>query len=164
MRDPAENEDIEPSICSLRASLEDEQAIEQVYALIKSERRSGAPPQPLGRRRGRGQFAGFDCCWSRARMWEQYGEMHRGACLLSDRHRLECAVCGQWLADGHECAAHGAHGGCRKGMIDWLQPLQQALEAMQTRTADWSTPYARQLRDEVGRLRSRQSQLSAGSP
>jgi hypothetical protein len=51
-----------------------------------------------------------------------------------------------------------------KGMIDWLQPLQQAVEAMQTRTSDWSTPYARQLRDEVGRLRSRQSQLSAGSP
>ena len=38
MRDPAENKDIPPSICSLRPSPEDDQAIEQVYALIKSER------------------------------------------------------------------------------------------------------------------------------
>jgi hypothetical protein len=38
MRDPAENKDIRPSICSLRPSPEDDQAIEQVYALIKSER------------------------------------------------------------------------------------------------------------------------------
>lgn len=51
-----------------------------------------------------------------------------------------------------------------KGMIDWLQPLHQAVGALQTRTADWSTPYARQLRDEVGRLRSRQARLSASSP
>jgi hypothetical protein len=51
-----------------------------------------------------------------------------------------------------------------EGMIDWLQPLHQAVEAIKARTADWSTPYARQLRDEVARLQSRQSRLSAGSP
>jgi hypothetical protein len=100
MHDPAENKDIKPSICSLRASPEDEQAIEQVYALIKSERDRVHLLSLSEDAEDRGQFPGFDCCWSRPRMWEQYGEMHRGACLLFDRHRLECAVREQWPADG----------------------------------------------------------------
>jgi hypothetical protein len=100
MRDPAENKDIEPSVCSLRPSPGDEQAIRQVYALIKSERDRMHLLSLSGDAKDRGLFPGFDCCWSRPRMWEQYGEMHRGACLLFDRHRLECAVREQWPVDG----------------------------------------------------------------
>ena len=33
----------------------------------------------------------FDCCWARPRMWEQYGDKHRGACLLFDKDRLHNA-------------------------------------------------------------------------
>ena len=29
-------------------------------------------------------------------MWEQYGDVHRGACLLFDRTRLERAIGEQW--------------------------------------------------------------------
>ena len=70
MRDPAEKKDIGPSICSLRPSPEDDQATEQVYALIKS--RDGMHLLSLtGDAEDRGEFPGFDCCWSRPRMWEQ---------------------------------------------------------------------------------------------
>ena len=48
----------------------------------------------------RGEFPGFDCCWSRPRMWEQYGDVHRGACLLFDRTRLERAIREQWPDEG----------------------------------------------------------------
>lgn len=30
----------------------------------------------------------FGCCWARPRMWEQYGEIHAGACLVFDRAAL----------------------------------------------------------------------------
>jgi hypothetical protein len=39
-----------------------------------------------------GSFREFDCCWARPRMWEQYGDDHRGACLLFDSARLERAI------------------------------------------------------------------------
>jgi hypothetical protein len=40
-------------------------------------------------------------------------------------------------------------------MITFLPPLSAAIEAIETRSATWSTPYARQLHDEVARLQSR---------
>lgn len=40
-------------------------------------------------------------------------------------------------------------------MIEFLPPLSAAIEAVETRSACWSTPYARQLHDEVRRLQSR---------
>jgi hypothetical protein len=100
MRDPAENKDIPPSICSLRPSPEDDQAIEQVYALIKSERDRMHLLSFSGDAEDRGEFPGFDCCWSRPRMWEQYGDVHRGASLLFDRTRLERAIREQWPDEG----------------------------------------------------------------
>jgi hypothetical protein len=96
MRDPAENKDIRPNICSLRPSPQDDQAIEQVYALIKSERDRMHLLSLTEDAEDRGEFPGFDCCWSRPRMWEQYGDVHRGACLLFDRSRLERAIREQW--------------------------------------------------------------------
>lgn len=40
-------------------------------------------------------------------------------------------------------------------MIRFLPSLSAAIEAVETRSATWSTPYARQLHDEVARLQSR---------
>jgi hypothetical protein len=100
MRDPAENKDIRPNICSLRPSPEDDEAIEQVHALIKSERGRVHLLSLTEDAEDRGEFPGFDCCWSRPRMWEQYGDVHRGACLLFDRTRLACAIRDQWPDEG----------------------------------------------------------------
>jgi hypothetical protein len=89
MRDPAENKDIEPSICYSSDASRDE-----VYALLK-EARDGMRVLSLTHDvedRG-GSYRTFDCCWSRPRMWEQYGDKHHGACLLFDQTRLERAIC-----------------------------------------------------------------------
>jgi hypothetical protein len=40
-------------------------------------------------------------------------------------------------------------------MIAFLPPFSAAIEAIEKRSATWSTPYARQLHDEVARLQSR---------
>ena len=42
----------------------------------------------------------------------------------------------------------------------WLRRLMAAMDAVATRSATWSTPYARQLHAEVARLRSRTGRLS----
>jgi Protein of unknown function (DUF2971) len=34
----------------------------------------------------------FGACWSRPRMWEQYGDVLRGVCLVFDQRRLESAI------------------------------------------------------------------------
>jgi hypothetical protein len=33
----------------------------------------------------------FGCCWARPRMWDRYGDRHRGACLVFDRGKLRMA-------------------------------------------------------------------------
>jgi hypothetical protein len=42
----------------------------------------------------------------------------------------------------------------------WLRRLMAAMDAVETRSATWSTPYARQLHAEVARLRSRTGRLN----
>jgi DUF2971 family protein len=96
MRDPAENKDIRPNICSSRASPDADRAINDVYALIKKARDRMRVLSLTRDAEDRGPFPDFDCCWSRPRMWEQYGDMHRGACLLFDRPRLERAIHERW--------------------------------------------------------------------
>lgn len=34
----------------------------------------------------------FGCCWARARLWEQYADVHRGVCLVFNRTLLEQAL------------------------------------------------------------------------
>lgn len=34
----------------------------------------------------------FGCCWARARLWEQYADVHHGACLVFDRALFEEAL------------------------------------------------------------------------
>ena len=43
-----------------------------------------------------GSYPGFDCCWARPRMWEQYAERHRGVCLLFEPAALARASDAQW--------------------------------------------------------------------
>jgi hypothetical protein len=37
----------------------------------------------------------YGCCWARPRMWQQYAEAHRGACLVFDQAELESELTGQ---------------------------------------------------------------------
>jgi hypothetical protein len=97
MRDPAENKDILPSITSRGDPPSADRAIAEVYALIKAARdRMRVLSLTRDAEDRGGEFRTFDCCWSRPRMWEQYGDDHRGACLLFDRARLERAIHEQW--------------------------------------------------------------------
>ena len=47
-----------------------------------------------------------------------------------------------------------------QSMIDWVRPLHDAINAVEARSSSWSTPYAKQLHLEVGRLKSRLTKLS----
>jgi hypothetical protein len=90
MQDPAENKDVVPNF---RVPSEPPDAPQRVEAAFTAHRdrmrvlcltrdadvHGQEPPQ-------------FDCCWARPRMWEQYGDRHRGVCLLFDTARLEHAI------------------------------------------------------------------------
>jgi Protein of unknown function (DUF2971) len=90
MRDPVESQDVLPVISGWGdppgadsapwAVLEDVKATRDAMRVLAFSRDVGD---------GVGVRPGFDCCWARPRMWEQYGDNHRGACLLFDRDRLE---------------------------------------------------------------------------
>lgn len=49
-------------------------------------------------------------------------------------------------------------------MIAFLPPLSAAIEAVETRSETWSTPYARQIHNEVARLRSRMFKFHLAGP
>jgi hypothetical protein len=96
MRDPAENKDVLPNIRSRRPKPEDEHAIDEVYALLREARdRMRVLSLTRHAKDWVDSYPSFDYCWSRPRMWEQYGDKHHGACLLFDRTRLERAICTQ---------------------------------------------------------------------
>ena len=92
MRDPAENKDIEPNIVTRHG----DSAIAEAWALIKAERDRRRVLSLTRDADNGGEFPRFDCCWARPRMWEQYGDNHRGACLLFDPMRLKRAIREQW--------------------------------------------------------------------
>jgi hypothetical protein len=95
MRDPAENKDIEPSTVTRHGR----DTFADAWALIKAERDRMRVLSFTRDAEERGGFPDFDCCWARPRMWEQYGDEHRGACLLFDPIRLERAIREQWPDD-----------------------------------------------------------------
>ena len=90
MQDPAENKDVVPNF---EVPSEPPDAPQRVEVAFRAHRdrmrvlcltrdaavRAQKPPQ-------------FDCCWARPRMWEQYGDRHRGVCLLFEAARLEHAI------------------------------------------------------------------------
>ena len=78
MRDPVENKDFRPDGAS-----------DDDYAMIRTFRgqaRVLSFTHDAGINPGLGTAG---CCWARPRMWEQYGDVHRGACLVFDRECLE---------------------------------------------------------------------------
>jgi hypothetical protein len=96
MRDPAENKDIHPSM-SWPDDRDGLYVIPEVLWRIKAARdRMRVLSLTRDAEDGGGSYPEFDCCWARPRMWEQYGDNHRGACLLFDPTRLERAIHEQW--------------------------------------------------------------------
>lgn len=96
MRDPIENKDILPSIAWSGDAPDADRAIQQVYTELKAARDRMRVLSFTHDADERSEYSGFDCCWARPRMWEQYGDFHRGACLLFDRPRLERAIHDAW--------------------------------------------------------------------
>ena len=89
MRDPAENKDIVPGTAWIGDPPNVDEALGRMIGQIKEVRDSMRLLSFTGDARDRaGVESRFDCCWARARMWEQYGDNHRGACLLFDRGGL----------------------------------------------------------------------------
>lgn len=90
MGDPAENKDIVPGTAWTGDRPNPDQAVNAMIEQIKAVRDS---MRLLSFTRDAPDHGGvesrFDCCWARARMWEQYGDGHRGACLLFDQGRFE---------------------------------------------------------------------------
>jgi hypothetical protein len=94
MRDPAENQDILPVITWGGDQPRAEDAVGGVIEDIKAARDAmrvlSFTRDAVDQRSS--SHPGFDCCWARPRMWEQYGDDHHGACLLFDRDRLEATL------------------------------------------------------------------------
>jgi Protein of unknown function (DUF2971) len=96
MRDPVENKDILPSIAWRGDPADADRAIQEVYAQLRAARDRMRVLSFTHDADRRSEYSGFDCCWARPRMWEQYGDVHRGACLLFDRPALERSIRDAW--------------------------------------------------------------------
>jgi hypothetical protein len=100
MRDPAENKDLLQRRASRRFRPPMPRPTPEVHAHIYADIQAARDRMrvfSLTRdTEDRGEYPSFDCCWSRPRMWEQYGDDHRGVCLLFDRARLERVIREQW--------------------------------------------------------------------
>lgn len=81
MRDPIENKDILPSISWYGSDADS--AIQAVYTELRTAHDRMRVLSFTRDAERDAEYAGFDCCWSRPRMWEQYGDLHRGVCLSS---------------------------------------------------------------------------------
>jgi hypothetical protein len=94
MRDPVENKYVQPGIPMFPEGPAPSSAMcESVWAHVK-EVRDGCRLLSLTRDATDPNIPGdtFGASWSRPRMWEQYGDLHRGVCLVFDRQRLENAL------------------------------------------------------------------------
>jgi hypothetical protein len=99
MRDPVESKHILPSIAVRGTGEEADRAVDEVYGLLRAARdRMRLVSFTLDAEVG-GRFPGFDACWSRPRMWEQYSDDHRGACLLFNRPALDRAIGEEWPSE-----------------------------------------------------------------
>jgi hypothetical protein len=82
MRDPTENKHLQPGIPITERSLSSE-AMQAVWARVR-QARDGCRVLSMTRDLTDPEIAGdtFEACWARPRMWEQYGDIHRGVCLV----------------------------------------------------------------------------------
>lgn len=95
MRDPAESQDLRLAMgfSGDRTDEEADRASGDLLVTVK-EVRDSMRVLSLTREVPGAQDT-FGCCWARPRMWEQYGDVHRGACLVFDGGRLRNAIHGQ---------------------------------------------------------------------
>jgi hypothetical protein len=107
MRDPLENKKL-PITVAWRGHSRDD-AAKAVNRVVASINRLRDDVRVLSLTRdatvSKGPNLYFGCCWARPRMWEQYGDNHRGACLIFRRRALESAL----RADLHQHGLHGLH-------------------------------------------------------
>lgn len=97
MQDPAENKDIVPGTATYGDREDAEEGWNAAIDAIKQMRDSCrllCLTHDAVSTRGT-----FGCSWARPRMWEQYGDRHRGACLLFDRDRLHAVL--EYEGQGH---------------------------------------------------------------
>jgi hypothetical protein len=94
MRDPTESKDILPSISW--DDDDDDRAKAEIRTHLRAPRDRMRVLSFTHDAEAHGGRPEFDCCWSRPRMWEQYGGNHRGACLLFDRASLVRAIHDMW--------------------------------------------------------------------
>jgi hypothetical protein len=85
MRDPAENKDIVPGTAFRGDQPDAEQGWAAAVAGIKRIRDDC---RVLSLTRDAADQGVYGSCWARPRMWEQYADVHRGACLVFDRERF----------------------------------------------------------------------------
>jgi len=85
MRDPAENKDIVPGTGFFGEQPDAEQGWAAAVAGIKRIRDDC---RVLSLTRDAADHGVYGSCWARPRMWEQYGGVHRGACLVFGRDLL----------------------------------------------------------------------------
>jgi hypothetical protein len=94
MRDPAENKDLVPATAFFpQDGVDHEKAWWEAVGLIKQERdrmRLLSTTQDVMHYPEPKEV--FGCCWARPRVWEQYADAHRGACLVFDREVFTNAV------------------------------------------------------------------------
>jgi Protein of unknown function (DUF2971) len=92
MRDPAESQDprLAMGFSGDRTDEEANRAYDDLLAIVK-EIRDSMRVLSLTREVPAARDS-FGCCWARPRMWERYGDVHRGACLVFDAGRLRNAI------------------------------------------------------------------------
>jgi hypothetical protein len=105
MRDPFENKRLLIT-AGWRGHSRDDAAVDAVNRVVASINRFRDDVRVLSLTRdatvSQGPIGIFGCCWARPRMWEQYGDKHRGACLIFRRRALESAL----RADLHRLGLH----------------------------------------------------------
>jgi hypothetical protein len=90
MQDPAENKDVVPNFEVPSEPPDAAQRVEDAFRAHRDRMRVLCLTRDADvRAQERPQF---DCCWARPRMWEQYGDRHRGVCLLFEAARSEHAI------------------------------------------------------------------------
>ncbi len=121
MRDPVENKVITPNIYWDGVDVDRE--MDELDALLKAARDRMRVMSFTHDADQHAHESVFDCCWSRPRMWEQYGDVHRGACLLFDRSLLEAAIADAWPPEttylrNVDYSPEGIVGSPARGLID----------------------------------------------
>lgn len=158
MRDPVENQDLTFSVTP-----KEPKANKKTYGLADLAR--GHPvTRALNQVRDGGRIASltrdddkqagtFGCCWARPRMWEQYADEHRGACLVFNRDRFRAAFYAldpkgvpfdndvtyseAGIADWHPEGPDDIED--RKAVLDFM--FKHTTELFFTKTEDWRTEH-----------------------